>query len=334
MTSDSGVGRTDDCCPGRGTSSQITSTKDSKTSGFTHGGDLTLQSIDGINFHVRSAVLAVASPVFEDMFLVGTHQPGQIVMMGETSEMLSLMLQFVYPKRTPVISSFDVLEEALHLSDKYQLEGMHQQLRQRLSLTDSPVSVYHDPLGVLRIASAHGFQDEVNLAISISQQQYQINTIDHLLEISEKTPASVSWIKLLAVPLIRNEIISDVMLNFHEPPMRLAGSSFTRALCHICSESHHYGAHHSPPEWQARWARMVLEELKRRPIDEWQHYFGMSYLYEAVSRYDTPIRTPHGDCTCIEKVKFYEYEFLGWSSHVLRCLKSRLESLKVLEALH
>ncbi|KAH7325317.1 hypothetical protein B0J17DRAFT_633038 [Rhizoctonia solani] len=301
---------------------------------FIHGGDLTLQSIDGINFHVRSALLAVASPVFEDMFLVGLHQSGQIVKMAETSEMLSLMLQFVYPKRTPVISSFDTLEAAFHLADKYQLEEMHKQLRQRLSLADSPVSVYHDPLGALRIASAHGFQDEVNLAISISQQHYQVNTIDNLLEISKITPASISWIKLIAVPLIRNEILSDVLLNFYEPPMRLAGSPFTRALCQVCSESHHYGAHNSPPEWQARWARAVVEELKRRPIDEWQRYFGTSYLYEAVSRYDTPIHTPRGDCTCVEKVKFYEYEFLGWSSHVLRNLESRLDCLKVLEALH
>ncbi|KAG8749287.1 hypothetical protein FRC11_011467 [Ceratobasidium sp. 423] len=317
MNPDSAFERAIDCCPG-----------------FSHhGGDLTLQSADGIKFHVHSAVLSVASPVFEDMFLVGRDQPGQIITMGETSDMLGLMLRFIYPKRSPVISSFETLEKAFHLADKYQLEGMYQELRQMLSLTDSPVSAYRDPLGALRIASTHGFQAEVDLAISISQKYYQTDTICDLQVIAKKTPASVPWIKLLAIPLIRNGIISDVLLNFYDPPMRLAGSSFATALCQSCSESHHYGAHNSPPEWQARWARGVLEELKARPMGEWDPYFGTSYLYEAVSRYNMPIHTPRGDCTCVEKVKFYEYEFLGWSSHVLRCLRSRLECLKQLEAL-
>ncbi|KDN46378.1 hypothetical protein RSAG8_04322, partial [Rhizoctonia solani AG-8 WAC10335] len=195
MDSDSGIGSAINYCPG-----------------FAHGGDLTLQSVDGIEFHVHSAVLAIASPIFEDMLSLGSRQTGQIVTTGETSEMLSLMLGFIYPKRSPVISTFDTLENAFHLADKYQLEGMHQQLRQRLSLADSPVSAYSDPLGALRIASAHGFQDEVNLAISISQKHYQINTIDHLLEISKKAPASIAWIKLLAVPLIRHEILSESTL--------------------------------------------------------------------------------------------------------------------------
>ncbi|KAL5634373.1 hypothetical protein ACGC1H_002439 [Rhizoctonia solani] len=317
MTSDPSVGCATNGCPG-----------------FTHGGDLTLKSIDGIEFHVHSAILSIASPIFEDMFSIGLRQTGQIVTMGESSEMLSLMLGFIYPKRSPIISTMDTLEMAFHLADKYQLEGMYQQLRQRLSLANSPVSAYNDPLGALRIASAHGFQDEIDLAISISQKRYQVNNTDHLVEISREIPAAIPWIKLLAVPLIRNEIISDVLLNFYEPPMRLAGSSFTRALCQVCSESHHYGAHNSPPEWQARWARGVLEELKKRPVDEWGRYFGTSYLHEAVSQYDMPIRTPRGDCTCVDKVKFYEYEFLGWSSHVLCCLKSRLESIKTLEALY
>ncbi|CAE6466023.1 unnamed protein product [Rhizoctonia solani] len=253
--------------------------------------------------------------------------------MAETSEMLSLMLRFIYPKRSPVVSSFETLEKAFHVADKYQLEDMYQQLRHRLSLADSPISAFRNPMEALRIASSLGFQDEVDLAISVSQNQYQLNTIDSLLEVAKQTPSSIPWIKLLAIPLIRNEIISDVLLNFHGTPMRLSGSSFARALCEFCSESHHYGAHSSPPEWQARWARGVLEELKKQPMNAWERYFGTAYLHEAVSRYGMPIRTPRGDCTCVEKVKYYEYEFIGWSSHVLRSLQSRLECLKELEAL-
>ncbi|CAE6473919.1 unnamed protein product [Rhizoctonia solani] len=246
MNPDAGIGRAVGCCPDF----------------IHHGGDLTLQSVDGIKFLVHSAVLGIASPVFESMFLVGEDRPGQIVTMGETSDMLGLMLKFIYPKRSPVISSFETLEKAFHLADKYQLEGMHQQLRQMLSLADCPVSAYRDPLAVLRIAATHGFQKEVDLAISISQEHYQVDSINHLQVIAKKTPASIPWIKLLAVPLIRNGIMTDVLLNFYEPPMRLAGSSFTRALCDTCSESHHYGAHNSPPEWLARWAHGVLAELK------------------------------------------------------------------------
>ncbi|KAF8755092.1 hypothetical protein RHS01_05366 [Rhizoctonia solani] len=254
--------------------------------GFTHG-DLVLRSVDGDEFHVHSAVLSVASPVFKDMFTACSR-----------------------PIRAAHYDGRDIRDASYHA-------WIH------LSETFSP----------LRIASSLGFQDEVNLAISVSQNQYQLNTIDCLLEVAERTPDSIPWIKLLAIPLIRNEIISDVLLNFYEAPMRLAGSSFTRALCESCSESHHYGAHNSPPEWQARWARGVTEELKKKPANEWERYFGTEYLLEAVSRYDMPIRTPRGDCTCVEKVKFYEYEFLGWSSHVLRSLQSRLECLKKLEAL-
>ncbi|KAG8699096.1 hypothetical protein FRC08_005508 [Ceratobasidium sp. 394] len=114
---------------------------------FRRGGDVVLCSLDGVKFCVHSVVLSLASPVLAHMFRDATQQA--IIKCAETSEMLSLMLKSIYPRSPPPIPSFEILEQGLHLVDKYQLEGMKLRLLKELSVKGSPVSVFSDPLRAL-----------------------------------------------------------------------------------------------------------------------------------------------------------------------------------------
>lgn len=91
--------------------------------------DLILRSADGVDFHVRKAIMEEASSVFEDMFAVGdpktsvTHQASSqaetglpVVELTEDGTVLDRLLRFIYPVANPAISSvkdaFDLLSAA------------------------------------------------------------------------------------------------------------------------------------------------------------------------------------------------------------------------------
>ncbi|KAL5634372.1 hypothetical protein ACGC1H_002438 [Rhizoctonia solani] len=296
---------------------------------FFQGGDLVLKSIDGSSFSVHSVILSVASPVFADMFEIGTRGPGEVVELAETSEMLDLMLRFIYPKESPSISSFDMLERAMHIAEKYELEDMQRQLRQELGIPNSPVSCYKDPLGAFAFASAHGLKNEMRDSQSLIQKSYQFNTVDDLLKLSNAAPASIPWIMLIGLPSVRNKIISTVLFSYHEEPMKLSNCSFLCPECIVYQAGKNYGA----PEWQARWAHGLLEELTQRPMNDWEPLFRVSFLSEAIFRRGAPLSRTF-DCTCLERCEAkHRNTFTSWASKIHQCLTTRLADLEKLEKL-
>ncbi|KAG8690461.1 hypothetical protein FRC11_011448 [Ceratobasidium sp. 423] len=293
---------------------------------FSHGGDLILKSIDGQTFNVHSVILSVASPVFADMFEIGSRNPGETVELAETGEMLDLMLRFIYPKESPTISSFEMLNKAMHVARKYELEGMHRQLRRELAMAGSPVSYASDPLGAYAFATDHELKDETKLSLDLARQTYQFNTIDDLLKLSKTAPASIPWILLVGIPSVKNKILSDVLLKFHEEPMKLVHAQF---LCACCND-HQYGIRYSPPEWQARWAHRLLTELPQRPTDTWAPLFETAFLSGIHGI--ASISTAKGVCTCADRATCHSRAtFMKWSSGVHQCLVKRLEGLAKFE---
>ncbi|KAF8596543.1 hypothetical protein BDV93DRAFT_413564, partial [Ceratobasidium sp. AG-I] len=124
--------------------------------------DIVLRSLDEVEFHVHSVILSLASPVLADMFNLSTRR--DVVTVGETAEVLALMLSFIYPRSPPPVSSFEVLQAGMHVADKYQLDNMKTWLRERLTVRGSPVAISTDPLAALAFATAHGFREEAELA--------------------------------------------------------------------------------------------------------------------------------------------------------------------------
>lgn len=297
--------------------------------GFTEGGDLTLRSLDGIDFNVYSVVLSLASPVLSDMFAVGSQR--DVVTVGETAEVLALMLKFIYPRSTPAISSFDVLETGLHVAEKYQLEDMKNRLRKELSLNGSPVSLFSYPLRAMAMASAHGLKAEAQLAASVASKTHNFRTLDSLLKLANAIPSASPVIKLIGIPSAQMAILVDVLFNFHREPMRLSGGTCDIFLCSDCSDAR-CQLQYSPPEWQARWSHWAFEELKKRPFVECANVFTIGFFNFALYRDGTAMPTDPA-CECPSSINENIEEFHTWLIEVRAHLQKRLADLDKLESL-
>ncbi|KAG9094245.1 hypothetical protein FS749_012831 [Ceratobasidium sp. UAMH 11750] len=294
--------------------------------GFSSGGDLTLRSLDGVDFSVHSIVLSIASPVLADMFCIGTQKT--TVDVAESSEMLSLMLNFIYPRPPPQISSFDTLETAIHIADKYQLEGMKHRLREKLLLKGSPVSVFSDPLHALAFASVHGLAEEAKLAASLACESHDFHKVDDLMKLINAMPPIVApVVKMIGVPSARIVILIDVLFQFHRQPMALMGDNCNHFMCSVCDKVYLDCARYGAPEWQARWAHWVFQELKTRPISRCDDLFTAEFLVLAMNRGD--VELPSKTCGCHNRIRDSRFKpyFEIWAAGVRACLIDRLTCL-------
>ncbi|KAH9914116.1 uncharacterized protein B0H18DRAFT_1046660 [Fomitopsis serialis] len=146
--------------------------------------DLILRSSDGMNFRVRKAILAEASPVFEDMFMLPASQDADhpagslpVVPMTEDSCTLEGLLRLCYPANDMPLQTLDQASALLDGAKKYAMDGAQRFLRQRLlSFAEtSPVQVYalsvrHELPDVAK-AAAQAF-----LAITISNNELRKST--------------------------------------------------------------------------------------------------------------------------------------------------------------
>ncbi|KAF8596541.1 hypothetical protein BDV93DRAFT_563170 [Ceratobasidium sp. AG-I] len=85
----------------------------------------------------------------------------------------------------------------MHVADKYQLDDMKTRLREKLSLSGSPVSIFTDPLGALAFATAHGFREEAKSTSIQSTNTHDFRKIPDLLKLIKAFPAATSLIQLV-----------------------------------------------------------------------------------------------------------------------------------------
>ncbi|CAE6406007.1 unnamed protein product [Rhizoctonia solani] len=261
-------------------------------------GDLVLKSVDGQEFRAHSLMLSLHSPVFADMFEIGSHASDEPIQLAETGDMVDLMLKFMYPRQSADVSSLEVLDKALHVAKKYELDDMYQRLRQQLLSDGSPASVYTDPRKALGIALAHGFKKEMHLAAGLAHQNYDFTSVDGLLKLAESAPEAIPWIVVIGIPSVKSKVISEVLFNYSEHPM------LPPDLCKTCNAQRaHQNGRHSPPEWQARWSHAVSAELLKRPIEDCKTFFDLPFLCQvAFGSGGTPIWVGSGVCACLEKL--------------------------------
>lgn len=310
---------------------------------FSDGGDLIIRSCDNVDFSVHSVLLSLASPVFSDMLKVGstgsTNPSRQDpVPLGETAEMVALMLNFIYPLPPPPISSFDQLNQAFDIVDKYQLKSMKLRLQERMTVPNSPVSISADPLRAWAIAATHGLKAETDAAMSLAAKHHDFQQADGLMKLAETIPSTLPLIKLIGVPSARTLILADVLLSFHKDPMRLNDDNCRWDLCHFCFDMYFDKERYSAYEWQARWAYAVFVEIKGLPVREWDPFFKIGFFNTALHRNGgVPIKinaASYGDCGCIDEINGHPDLFEEWASTVHEHLKTRLRSLDQLEQLN
>lgn len=300
-------------------------------SGFTQGGDLVLRSLDGVEFHVHSVILSLASPVLADMFQIGTQN--DIVPVAETAVVLALVLSFIYPRSPRLVSSFEMLRLGMHAADKYQLEDMKNRLRERLTISGSPVSISTNPLAALAFATAHGFDEEVKLASSLASEKYDFRTVDHLVELAGTLPSLAPFVQITGVPSARVFILFNVLFSFQQEPMViLAASASLHFLCQYCKPKYQNIGRHSTSEWLAWWSRYVFEVLNRKPISECSEMFKAEFIYcaSAQSKFST-VGEPN--CACPSSIIQNRGAFNSWAEKVRKHLVDRLAELNKLRDL-
>ncbi|KAG9084465.1 hypothetical protein FRC06_004073 [Ceratobasidium sp. 370] len=296
--------------------------------GFSSGGDVVLRSLDDVEFSVHSVVLSLASPVLEHMFSSATKQA--VINFAESSEMLSFMLKSIYPRSPPPIPSFEILEQGLHLADKYQLEGMKLRLLKELSVKGSPISFFSDPLRALAFATTHGLADEAALAASIASEAYDFRKPDHLTKLAKMMPSIAPVVKMIGMPSARTSILIDVLFQFHRPPMMLSQKECFEFLCEACDKIYYNKARYCAPEWQARWAYWAFQELNSRKISDAGEVFTVEFFKLAMYKGDVQAQ---GDiCVCDERIYEYKGYFEVWTAGVRESLVDRLKALDPLDA--
>ncbi|KAF8262045.1 hypothetical protein EI94DRAFT_1442394, partial [Lactarius quietus] len=114
--------------------------------------DVILQSSDLVSFHVHKSILAISSPLFNDMFAL--PQPCDdkavdglpIVHVSEDSELLHSLLSVLYPIPSAIPDSYEKKFTLIAALQKYEmtavLSAIRSQLGWELTTTEAPFLTY------------------------------------------------------------------------------------------------------------------------------------------------------------------------------------------------
>ncbi|KAB5593250.1 hypothetical protein CTheo_3332 [Ceratobasidium theobromae] len=304
------------------------------------GGDIKLQSKDGVEFQAHIMLLSMASSVFRDMFLVGTKHEAPIYL-TEDAEAISTMLEFIYPNRqAPLVTNFDTLESCLRVSQKYDLQSMAQTLDTQISINNTPQSLVHtDPLRAYQLAITFDLpKTKVLAAPLITTSKADLCDPSRLARLTQSHPSS-SLIRLIGIQGTRAKILAEVLFNFYKRPMLPTQEHFFYDLsCETCrdwldkcerNEARAGLYTHHPPSWLLSWANLVYQSLLASPLEQSDDLFHVTIL-ERLEGSTTACQ----DCLA----DFWKYrdqrpKFDKWANDIKTILKDRLACLEPLYAL-
>ncbi|KAI0923035.1 hypothetical protein AcV5_009864 [Taiwanofungus camphoratus] len=134
--------------------------------------DIIIRTSDGTDFHVHKFILGRASSVFRDMFTLPTssmslttRQDDQTeipcVSVEEHSDTWDTLLRFCYPDTFQLIDDIAHVWPLLEASKKYQMEGIHEQMKQVLLSTRF---LEAEPLRVYALACHYKFDKGARVA--------------------------------------------------------------------------------------------------------------------------------------------------------------------------
>ncbi|KAG8747674.1 hypothetical protein FRC10_000217 [Ceratobasidium sp. 414] len=170
------------------------------------GGDVSLKSSDGTIFVVHSLLLSLASKVFSDMFASTTK--ADVVELAEDAEAISLMLAFIYPVVRPPVDTIPLLEKAMLVAHKYDVEGLAKSLEQN----QQRALIRCDPARVFRLAADYGFREMQTLAaMLIGSSKLDLLEVDGLLQFSKEFPGSAHIIGVVGAQGARARILDGLL---------------------------------------------------------------------------------------------------------------------------
>ncbi|KAF8603554.1 hypothetical protein BDV93DRAFT_606818 [Ceratobasidium sp. AG-I] len=302
-------------------------------------GDVTLRSSDGEEFRAHSAILCLASSVFEGLCLVGTNK--DVVELSESTETISLMLQFIYPnKKGPTMVSFDMLASCLLAAQKYDLEGMLETIDEQLASKTGPQSLVHqDPLRAYGLSVQFNLPDTKTVATPlVVAGGADFSDPSSLAELIQSHP-STSVLHLTAIQSTQGKMIADVLLHFSRPPISPVQTyifyNLSCAACRVwmnqCKTSNtRVGmAYYNPPSFLLAWIEFAYETLLHTSLEASDQLFEWTVLRNLKNK-----SSICQDCLADFSTNESKQSIFGlWSNDVKKVLKQRLEGLQHLYSL-
>jgi hypothetical protein len=165
-------------------------------------GNFTIESSDGILFHLSHFLLAYASPVFQDMLDIGTRPKNadmgnqtQKVKVTESSVTIDLLLRYIDPKQVPMSLNEDTIGDLLEAARKYQIPSImawfeseagliriQETSRTQLSLSQQSSSIlFRNPTLVLSLAAKYELAELAKRALLCRVNQGPMGEADNIL---------------------------------------------------------------------------------------------------------------------------------------------------------
>ncbi|KAG9080454.1 hypothetical protein FRC06_006563, partial [Ceratobasidium sp. 370] len=277
------------------------------------GGDVTLRSSDGTLFITHSLLLSLASKVFSDMF--GSTTVADIVELAEDAEAISLMLAFIYPVIRPPINTIPLLEKAMLIAHKYEIEVLEETLKQ--SSGQQRDLIRKDPVRVLYLAKKYGFRETQTLAAKlVARCDYDMTTVDGLLKLAKEYPEWSHVIGVVGVQAVRSHILNSISVN----DLRPRSDDEYHMACNACWGSG-MDEWRRQPGWAKGWVSSLTHALAHKHLDDCDSYFELSHL-----------ETLRGSCCikCIEKTLLKRVAFEEWARGARAVIERKLAPLDVL----
>ncbi|KAG9119384.1 hypothetical protein FRC07_005606 [Ceratobasidium sp. 392] len=291
------------------------------------GGDVSLKSCDGTIFIVHSLLLRLASQVFSDMFASATS--ADVVELAEDAETISLMLAFIYPVMQPSLNTVAILEKAMLVAHKYEIDGLAKTLEHTYS--QKRALIRQDPLRVFRSAKHYGFREMQTLAAKIANSShYNMLTSQGLVKLAKDYPDSAHVIGLVGVQGARAHILMDISSRAQTTlwPMipRIRGLLQPQSMaCSNCWSKLTIDGHYCPG-WFDLWCKDLHSALTYNLLDECKRYFEVSCLVAQ--------KGLMGSCgRCIDQTFEMRTRFEKWSGRIYQFYEEQLAPLDVLYTL-
>ncbi|KAG8764955.1 hypothetical protein FRC12_007791 [Ceratobasidium sp. 428] len=293
------------------------------------GGDVSLKSSDGTVFVVHSMFLSFSSKVFSDMLTTSTKS--DVIELAEDAEAISLMLAFIYPMVHPAIDNVSLLEKAMLMAHKYEVDTLAKTVVQASSQCDL---IRQNPLRIYQVAGNYGFKQlELLSAKLITRSHYDMTTVEGLVKFAKEYPESSRIIGLVGVHGVRSQVLNTCSPKNSWtlcPSQVWVSSSYTGRYegplaCGPCFEKWQ-GSNSYKTGWLDCWFARFHSALADKLLDECDSYFTLSYL--------ATLRGEVGCCgNCLDITRLKIKDFETWAKKTRSYLQEELAKLDVLYAL-
>ncbi|KAB5595491.1 hypothetical protein CTheo_1168 [Ceratobasidium theobromae] len=294
------------------------------------GGDLTIQSNDGVDFQVHSVILELASWIFKDMIAVETG----VIKLSGNAKTISLILKFIYPnEKTPTITSLDMTSDCLQMAQKYDMSGVIKNIDEQIASNALPHKLLSsDPMRVYQLAARFKLDNtKVAAAPLVSLKPLDLRSSYEIMNLVRKY-SPYSLVRMIGLQGSRTKIISDVLFNFNQAPM-MPEANWSHYECDRCRKVKQEldSRAHAPPSWVFAWAQAVYNRLLTTSLED----AGELFEPTALLAYNTTLADSFcGVCRSdILMSAARQLQFDQWVKEVKKVLKERLATLELLYTL-